>query len=306
MQSSYAHLSPRRDVFVSPLMREMSRPNSFVRIISALTRNTLRIETCEMVSKDFQIKPPATPLTIAKPGMSATAAFFPMYAKLPLCTYSNLPSFSLLRRSASASQALKNPARYSPSCFATCAVAGRARNPLSTSVSMFSNPTNVHRFVLASACFTKLASMLLITSSRCGNSSTPPASAAFTVSLSRVNSQASPASSHFAAVRNSSRALAIDRGRSMVAQSPIANIVPLLPLTRKFLSVARDRRFSCDPAGSASMIFSQSGFNLMPLHHTDRPAGMVSTTPVMESFITTDPSLTSRTCLFKRHSMFAL
>ena len=99
MQSSYAHLSPRRDVFVSPLMREMSRPNSFVRIISALTRNTLRIETCEMVSKDFQIKPPATPLTIAKPGMSATAAFFPMYAKLPLCTYSNLPG--VLKKSVS-------------------------------------------------------------------------------------------------------------------------------------------------------------------------------------------------------------
>ena len=52
--------------------------------MSEATRSTFLVENWEMVSKLFQMMPAASPLTMVNPGMSATAAFFPMYARLPL------------------------------------------------------------------------------------------------------------------------------------------------------------------------------------------------------------------------------
>ena len=50
-------------------------------------------------------------------------------------------------------------------------------------------------------------------------------------------------------------------------------MVPLLPLTRKFLSVSNERLFSCAPAGKESMSFSQNGLSLIPVHQTASPNG---------------------------------
>ena len=52
--------SRRRSAAARPnhCMRLMSRPKSLVRIMSAATRKIFRKETCEMVSKDFQMSPP--------------------------------------------------------------------------------------------------------------------------------------------------------------------------------------------------------------------------------------------------------
>mmetsp|Transcript_8228 Transcript_8228/g.20798 ORF Transcript_8228/g.20798 Transcript_8228/m.20798 type:complete len:276 (-) Transcript_8228:807-1634(-) len=150
--------------------------------------------------------------------------------------------------------------------------------------------------------------MLLTTSSRCGNSALPLDSAALSVSLSRSTSHMESPSrsiSHLAATAKSSSALAMDLGRSMVAQSPMAQMVPALPFTRRFLSHASERRFCWDPSGRASMIFSHSGFSLMPVHHTASPNGTSLCTPVALSVMTTTPSLTSFTCLLSRQSMLA-
>ena len=46
--------------------------------MSDATRKILRTDTCEMVSKLFQMIPAAKPFTMVKPGISATAAFLPM------------------------------------------------------------------------------------------------------------------------------------------------------------------------------------------------------------------------------------
>ena len=54
--------------------------------MSAATRKMFLVLTCEMVSKLFQMIPAAIPLTMVKPGMSATAESFPMYANDPLWT----------------------------------------------------------------------------------------------------------------------------------------------------------------------------------------------------------------------------
>ena len=65
--------------------RLMSRPQIFVRNMSQPTLKEFPYDTCETVSKDFQKKPARIPFKIVTPGISATAASLPMYAKEPLC-----------------------------------------------------------------------------------------------------------------------------------------------------------------------------------------------------------------------------
>ena len=82
-------------------------------------------------------------------------------------------------------------------------------------------------------------------------------------------------------------------------------MLPLDPFTLRFLSHARLRRFSWVPGGSESMIFSHSGFSLIPLHQTARPNGTSDVSPVTLSLITTASDRTSLTPLPNRQSMFA-
>mmetsp|Transcript_9331 Transcript_9331/g.38245 ORF Transcript_9331/g.38245 Transcript_9331/m.38245 type:complete len:218 (-) Transcript_9331:795-1448(-) len=181
----------------------------------------------------------------------------------------------------SAALELNTLARCWPSCFATCAVAGKARRLLSARSSICVNawkPT----FSWSPRMPSHSLSMALAISPRCGKSLAPAVSTSSSCSLSRkalhCSSDFPPQKSRLAASSAS--------GRSTVAQSPSAKMRPpaAVPLTRSDLSVARLRMLAGQDSGSSSQSVcfssSHSGCILMPVDHTHAPKGMALSSPV--------------------------